>query len=129
MSETNNQKIVVFLDYVGRTILGELSEETADALSVKNPVILHVVPSEGGRMSIQLLPLFFREFLGDKNGDVSFEFLKKNITLTDVSSLDFRLNAQYNQMFSKNSEFVSNQQTPQPPSQTSPSVVKLFDDE
>jgi hypothetical protein len=123
MSETTNTKIVVFLDYVGRTILGELSKETTDVLSVKNPVILHVVPAEGGRMSIQLLPLFFREFLGEKTSDIVFDYIKKQITTTDVEVLDFRLNAQYTQMFNKNNSFTEQQN-----SQESPSVVKLFDE-
>jgi hypothetical protein len=123
MSETTNTKIVVFLDYVGRTILGELSKETTDVLSVRNPVILHVVPAEGGRMSIQLLPLFFREFLGEKTGDIVFDYNKKQITTTDVEVLDFRLNAQYTQMFNKNNLFTEQQN-----SQESPSVVKLFDE-
>lgn len=124
MSETNNPKMVVFLDYVGRTILGELLEEKNDTLNVRNPVILHVVPAEGGRMSIQLLPLFFREFLADKSGDVTFNFKKNCITETSVDALDFRLNAQYSQMFNKNNTFGS----PQPEESNSPSVVKLFDE-
>jgi hypothetical protein len=124
MSETNNTKMVVFLDYVGRTILGELLEEKTETISVRNPVILHVVPAEGGRMSIQLLPLFFREFLADKSGDVVFNYLKNNITTTSVDTLDFRLNAQYSQMFNKTNTFES----PQSEESNSPSVVKLFDE-
>jgi len=124
MSETNNPKMIVFLDYVGRTILGELLEEKPDTLNVRNPVILHVVPADGGRMSIQLLPLFFREFLADKSGDVVFDFLKNNITKTSVDALDFRLNAQYTQMFNQNNTFMA----PQAEESNSPSVVKLFDE-
>jgi hypothetical protein len=124
MSENNNTKMVVFLDYVGRTILGELLDEKTETISVRNPVILHVVPAEGGRMSIQLLPLFFREFLADKSGDVDFDYLKNNITKTSVDTLDFRLNAQYTQMFNKNNTFAA----PQPEESNSPSVVKLFDE-
>lgn len=124
MSETNNTKMVVFLDYVGRTILGECLEEKTDTISVRNPVILHVVPADGGRMSIQLLPLFFREFLADKSGDVVFDYLKNNITKTSVDTLDFRLNAQYTQMFNVNNTFTS----PQAEESNSPSVVKLFDE-
>ena len=109
MSETNNTKMVVFLDYVGRTILGECLEEKTDTISVQNPVILHVVPADGGRMSIQLLPLFFREFLADKSGNVIFDFTKTSITKSNINALDFRLNAQYAQMFSANNSFVSNE--------------------
>jgi hypothetical protein len=37
MSDTQtNKKIVVFLDYVGRTILGELSSEDESKLNIKN---------------------------------------------------------------------------------------------
>ena len=125
-NQNNNTNLTTFLDAVGRTILGEPVETTDTHVKVKNPVVLHVVPTDNtGKMSVQLLPIFFREFLADKTGDVVFSYEKKSVTLTDIDALDFRLQAQYSQMFNKNNTFVTPQQQPQAPSQ---SVINLFDE-
>jgi hypothetical protein len=132
MSE-ENKKTTIFLDTVGRTILGELIEQNEEVTTVLNPVILNIVPAEGGRMTVQLYPLFFREFLADKSDDVSFSFKNKNITQTNIQAIDFRLLAQYAQLFNKNNIFVppgvAPQQTPTAPNQqTNNTVVNLFDE-
>jgi hypothetical protein len=61
------QNLITILDNVGRTILGEVNAElTSDSvLVIKNAVVLHVKEHDGGRVSIQLLPIFFREFFAD----------------------------------------------------------------
>ena len=108
MSDTPTQKLVVFLDNIGRTILGEQNPEKSDdgQLAVKNPVILHVVPDQNQRMSVQLLPILFREFTASKEDDVEFYFKIANITKSDLVTIDFRLAAQYAQLFGKNNVFV-----------------------
>jgi hypothetical protein len=121
--QTNESNLVIFLDSIGRSILGEKVKSTETNLVVKNPVILHIVPDNSGRMSVQLMPLFFREFLADKNEDVQFYFQLEKIVESDIKSLDFRLQAQYNQLFNKNSVFVP------PQEESSDKVVKLFDEE
>jgi len=130
MSE-ETKKTAVFLDTVGRTILGELTSQTEDVTVVTNPVILNVVPAEKGGMTVQLYPLFFREFLADKADDVQFTFQNKLITTSNISAIDFRLLAQYAQLFNKNNLFVPpgtvNQQ-PAPNQQTNNTVVNLFDE-
>lgn len=135
MNTENKNGLVIILDAIGRTILGECSSEksTEETLAIKNPVILHVVDTGGGRMSIQLLPLFFREFMADKTGDVVFSYKKNNITLSDIDALDFRLQAQYSQMFNKNNNYVTPEQQPQQqiqqqPTEPSQSVINLFDE-
>lgn len=132
MSNTQSIKLTVFLDYLGRNIIGELVESNSTIHKVKNPVILHCPPSpdNSGRMSVQLLPLFFREFLADKTEDVVFDFIKDKIIETSIEAIDFRLQAQYAQLFNKNNEFVAGGQ-PQPqqqPQQSSNDVIKLFDE-
>jgi hypothetical protein len=126
-TENNNTSTsIAFLDAIGRTILCERVESTETQLKVKNPVVLHVVPADNsGKMSVQLLPIFFREFLADKTGDVIFSYEKKNITMTDIDALDFRLQAQYSQMFNKQNTFTAPQQQTAAPSQ---SVINLFDE-
>lgn len=130
MSETNKSKLSVFLDYVGRTIVGEFIEETDAQVKVKNPVILSIVTTPDNRMSIQLFPLLFRDFLAEKESDVVFNFNKTYITLTDVEALDFRLQAQYNQIFNPSNVFVPDNKQPSSEGNATgdPNVVKLFDE-
>jgi hypothetical protein len=128
MSEetTTTAALTTVLDTVGRTILGEtVPEKTTDKiLALKNPVVLNV-EDQSGRMSVQLLPIFFREFLPDKTGDVVFLYKRDNITEADIDAIDFRLQAQYNQMFNKSNLFV-----PAGGSAGAPAggVVNLFDE-
>ena len=137
MSNKPNNNIVAILDAVGRTIIGELNEEKTNdqVLGLKNPVVLHIVPQDqNGRMSVQLLPLFFREFLADKSGDATFEYKKNYVTDISVDALDFRLQAQYSQLFNKSNTFVAPQtiggqsQAPVTQNNDSSSVVNLFDE-
>jgi hypothetical protein len=118
--------LTVILDSVGRTILGETVTSTdTTKVSLKNPVVLHVIPADNqGKMSVQLLPIFFREFLGDKNGDVTVTYDVNRVITTDIDALDFRLQAQYAQMFNKANSFV----TPAGAPQNNPSVINLFDE-
>lgn len=128
-TNTNNNVPTIFLDRVGRTIMGNVVEQTHDnILRVQNPVVIIVGGDNTGKMSVQLFPLFFREFLGDKNTDVHFDFNKSDITMSNIDAIDFRLQAQYTQMFSKNNTFVS--QGEQPPTQpkSEEKVVNLFDE-
>lgn len=132
MSE-ETKKTIVFLDTVGRTILGELTSQDTKTTTVTNPVILNVIPAEGGRMTVQLYPLFFKEFLADKSEDVSFTFNNDFITPTSISAVDFRLLAQYAQLFNKNNVFVPQGTSQQQPQQTATpqqnnSVINLFDE-
>lgn len=128
-TETNNTKTpVIFLDTVGRTIMGILSDTTDDKiLNVNNPVVIMVGGDNTGKMTVQLFPLFFREFLADKNTDVVFSYKKDTVTFSDINAIDFRLQAQYTQMFSKTNTFGSPEAQPQPPA-TEQKVVNLFDE-
>lgn len=110
----------VILDNLGRTILGEVIKQTDSVLSLKNPVILNVVPQADGKMSLQLFPMFFREFLADKSEDVTFHYNKSQITPSSIEAIDFRLEAQYSQMFKA--------APVQPQQEKSPAVVNLFDE-
>jgi hypothetical protein len=126
-TETNNTKTpVIFLDTVGRTIMGILSDTTDDKiLNVSNPVVIMVGGDNTGKMTVQLFPLFFREFLADKNTDVVFSYKKDTVTFSDINAIDFRLQAQYTQMFSKANTFGSPEA--QHPA-TEQKVVNLFDE-
>ena len=82
MSNTEN-KIVVFFDSVGRTILGEKLEDktTKEVLTIKNPAVVHIMPNQqSGQLQLQILPLFFKEFLADKDTGTDWNYNRSNIT-------------------------------------------------
>lgn len=130
---TENTKLTIFLDTVGRTILGTVSEaeSTETHLAVTNPVVLHVVPQDqSGRMAVQLLPIFFKEFLAAKDEGITFKYNRSGISESDISTIDFRLNAQYTQMFNPQNTFITADQNPtnQASNQKGESIVNLFDE-
>ena len=129
-NNTNNTKVpTIFLDRVGRTIMGNAVDQTCDnILRIENPVVIIVGGDNTGKMSVQLFPLFFREFLADKNSDVHFNFNKSDITMSNIDAIDFRLQAQYTQMFSKNNTFVQQGEQPPAEQQSKEKVVNLFDE-
>jgi hypothetical protein len=126
---TTTANLVVILDTVGRTILGEQVATTDTTTSIKNPVILHIVPAgQDGRMQVQLLPLFFREFLGDKTSDVTFTYNNSQIVSSDIDAIDFRLQGQYSQIFNPNNQFVTGGVPAGEAGAGNDNVVKLFDE-
>jgi hypothetical protein len=124
MSNTEN-KIVVFFDSVGRTILGERLDDktTNEVLTIKNPAVVHIMPNQqSGQLQLQILPLFFKEFLADKDTGTVWNYSRANITEAVDVTFDFKLEAQYRQIFA-----AGPASAPQQP-QGSPEVIKLFDD-
>lgn len=86
-----NYKLVVFNDGIGRTCFGELAEETESTYVLKNPAMIMVSPNEAHQMKVDVIPLFFNEFITPaENGDrVSlFHFSKSNITIVNVTLTD-----------------------------------------
>lgn len=114
--------ITVFINHVGQTILAELISEDKNTLKVKNPAVLFVQPNQNGQLQVQLIPVFFREFVEQsKRADgVVFNFNKDTIVTSEVA-LDAKIGEQYERIFSA---------TPAPAAskaEKSP-VIKLFDD-
>lgn len=119
------ENMVVFLDTIGRLIIAESDKERCNEndLVVKNPVVIHIEP-RNGQMSVQFFPIVFKEFLGSKDEGITLTYKKNNISLADNIVLDFKIYAQYAQLFSA---------APAAPSQvnnnqSNPQVIKLFDD-
>jgi hypothetical protein len=122
----NQNKIVVFFDAVGRTILGEKLEDktTKDVLAIKNPAVVHIMPNQQtGQLQLQILPLFFKEFLAEKDSGTLWKYNRENITEAVDVVFDFKLEAQYRQIFSATPAAPAPQQP-----QGSPEVIKLFDE-
>jgi hypothetical protein len=131
MSENTDNKLIVFFDSVGRTILGERvdAESNDKTLAIKNPAVVHIMPNpQSGQLQIQILPLFFKEFLADKNDYTLWRYQKHQITESNDITFDFKLQAQYQQLFS-NIILPNAGNTPAGDSSNSKNdVIKLFDE-
>jgi hypothetical protein len=119
MSNTNKQ-LTVFLDNIGRTIIGKIAKETDSILSVENPALVHVQANpQTNQLQLQILPLFFREFQADKSQPTVWNYKKSNITTSEEIPFAIQFVAQYEQMF-KVADTTAPKQT---------EVIKLFDEE
>jgi len=96
MSDTN---LITFIDHIGRTIIGENLGDTdsGNSFLVKNPAIIHVQPTQQGQLNVQTIPLYFREFIGEKSKEngTTWKYHYANVVVgTDVDN-DPRLTSQY----------------------------------
>lgn len=120
MSNKNQNNLTVFLDSVGRTIIGKIAKETDTTISVTNPALVHVQANpQTNQLQLQLLPLFFKEFLSNRDESTTWHYQKANITTTDELNFAPQFAQQYDQLF----HAIQQQQPP-----TEPEVVKLFDE-
>lgn len=114
-------KIVTFIDSIGRTLVGEFAEQTDTLLKVKNPAMINVAQTQNGQLQVQLIPLFFAEFISDatkKDGTV-WGYNLNTIALGQLE-LDARLTEQYSRIVS--SIVASQASGGQEP------VIKLFEE-
>ena len=122
MSEKNH---TVFVDSIGRALLGEVVDGPEDSVNVKKPVIVHVQPNQQtGQIAVQLIPYFFKEF-NEAENDTVWSFPKNSV----VSSTGLQLNKQLVDQYTN----IVNAAPPAPATAQAPSkepdVVKMFDDE
>lgn len=101
-------KIITFVDSIGRTIIGEHvdaapSGEKSDAsfFIVKNPAIIHVQPTQQGQLNVQTIPLYFRDFVSEKNKEEGTFWKYSYATATIGLNVenDQRLVDQYQKLF------------------------------
>lgn len=111
---------VLFLDSIGRTILGELVSATDNSLKVKNPAMIVVQQTQTQQLQVQLIPLFFQEFVDSttRADGSTFEYLTANITKIDLK-LDEKIVAHYDRVFNPSPIITPNGNAP---------VIKLFED-
>lgn len=116
MEEQKNTK--VFIDHVGHTIVGEVLSFDAK-LRVKNPAILVASPNNSGQLTVQLVPVFFKEFVKTTVRDegVVFNYDASKVVMSEVE-LDERLLEQYVNMFKATQRVAANEAP----------VIKLFDE-
>lgn len=114
--------INVFINHVGQTILAESVGDDKTSLKVKNPAILHVVPNQTGQLQVQLIPLFFREFIDSdvRNDGAVFNFNKSTVVTSEIK-LEPKIKEQYERIFAPATA------APKSDAKGSP-VIKLFDD-
>jgi hypothetical protein len=100
MSEQTSEQVAIFFDALGRTIVGEVTSETPDFIEVKNPSVLHAGLNPEGKIQVNLIPAFFREFLKDWNAPLVFTYRKDSI-IRDAAGieLDEKLLGQYRSMW------------------------------
>lgn len=116
------QKLITFIDATGRTIIATTNSEDENSITVKNPAILFVQPTQDGKLNVQTIPLYFREFISDKNRNngTLWRFNKANITVGIDVDNDVRLVTQYNTLFAA-------QSAPAAPTGDA-KIIKLFDE-
>jgi hypothetical protein len=114
-------KNITFIDSIGRTILGEEVSRTDTTLVVKNPAMINVNQAQNGQLQVQLIPLFFAEFVDSstRNNGTLWTYNINTVTLGELT-LDTRLTEQYARVFG---QFPVVQEA-----STDESVVKLFDE-
>jgi len=117
-------KLITFIDSIGRNIIGEELSSSEGKISVKNPAMINVAQAQNGQLQVQLIPLFFAEFIAtsSRTEGSAWTFNTGSITLGDVT-VDDRLQEQYVKVFSAASS------APQDESgKSDESVIKLFDE-
>jgi len=127
---TTNKTPITFLDVIGRTIIGVINTDLTDdhTLAVINPALLHIVPNHGsGQIQLQILPLFFREFQADKEADITWLYLRKNIVENTGIDLDFRVSEQYKAIVNPPSPIIQPSSSIATPSVNEQKTIRLFD--
>lgn len=79
--------VVVYLDAIGRTILGVVDPEAdpdSDTVGIFGPAVLNVVAGQQpGEMGIQMIPLLFPDMSVNVDHRAEFKYLRSNVTFCD----------------------------------------------
>lgn len=116
---------VTIIDNTGRNILGVLDSESDSTLSLVNPVMISVQPTQSSQFQVQLIPLFLAEFIasGPKGRNFIFTYSKSNVAIGKGFELDPRITNQYNRIIE-----AANAVKPTEKSDAKPEVIKLFEE-
>lgn len=113
------KSLTVFLDNIGRTIIGKVATESDSTLTIENPALVHIqTNAQTNQLQLQILPLFFKEFLSNKDSSTMWTFKKSSITTAEAMTFAPQFAAQYEQVF----------QPTQPAPVEDARVIKLFDE-
>lgn len=116
-------KLITFFELNGRAILAEEAKSNDKTLTVKNPVMINVNQQQNGQMQVQLIPLFFAEFIDQSTRSEGslWTYQKSSIAIGEVN-IDSRLQEQYTRIFTVTPS------APSAPEASGESVIKLFDE-
>lgn len=130
--------VIVFLDTLGRTLIGKKDEEksTKTHMAVVNPAILNIMPQQNPNnpqqtsMSVQIIPMVFKELQADKSEDTTWMYRKDTITENTGVTLDFQIQASYANVFNPQPQVAAPQAVaaPAPAPAAAGEPIKLFDD-
>ena len=103
----SDKNLTIFVDNIGRTVMGELDKETKSEMVVANPAIIHVVPNK------------------PNDDPAKWTFNKANLTTAAGITLDDKIVSQYDGLYSP---IVTPDSSPVVAPAGDSKVVKLFDD-
>lgn len=119
-------KLILFNDLVGRTIIGEVTEEvvSGNEVLVKNPAIIHIQPVKGGapgQLQVQVIPFLIKEFIAAsvRNHPVTWSFSRAAVSVPLDLDIEPNLVKQYAQLFNP-SPIIT-------PADANTPVINLFD--
>ncbi len=119
-------KHITFIDQVGRNILGVKSDhQSSGKLTIDNPVMIVVQPVNG-QLQIQLVPLFFAEFIkytDSSKRKYTFEYAESTVAIGINFDIDEKIISQYDRIINGTFNAVVASQTTE-----EPKVIKLFND-
>ena len=122
MPEVKQENVVGFT--IGsRSVIGELVEETADALRVNKPVCISLQPTQDGRLQVQLFPYWFNELTDPEATDDADEWTFPKAAIVQTTKrmkISGQLIDQYNKIANP-SPIIT------PTAAETSKVVKLFD--
>jgi len=93
------QKIIVFLDNIQRTIVATEVLLNDKVLVVTKAAVLNVAPTNEKKLQVQLYPLMFREFSKNRDKFPEWEYARSQIVLGKNVDLEPNLIKQYDEMF------------------------------
>ena len=119
-------KLTLFVDLVGRTIIGNLVSQDSTTIKLENPAIIHIQPVQSktpgqGQVQVQVLPYLLPEFISAdvRKEPVVWSFSVLSINVPDNLTVDKQLVAQYDRLFNP-SPIVTPQNSGQ--------IINLFDE-
>lgn len=136
--KTEKPDITAFIDSVGRVVIGRITKQTPDIITVLNPGVVNIqVQQDNNQLAVQLLPFFFQEFTSgnSKKNGVHWTFKTSSVVLSEDIELDDNIKQQYASIFEGAQPPMAPPQAPQTGPATTPDksgnvpeVVKLFDE-
>mgnify|MGYP003627727324 FL=1 len=121
----SDKTYITFIDNAGRSIFGEVKDESKTLIDVKNPVMIAVQQQQDGQMAVQLFPLFFAEFVTDSDTtgrNTVFSYIKNTIAIGKEFEVDPRITAQYEKVVNPTLVPVGEEAA------DDAEVIKLFDE-